>query len=536
MEDWAEVHRLAHREGLAKAAIARRLGMSRTTVDRLLGLTEPPRYERAPQGSQLDPFADRIASMLAGDPAVRATVIRERLRPLGYRGGITILKDHLARVRPEFLAAGPTSARATSPARSARSTGGTRGRWFRSAGATPGGLRSRGHAAALGRPRVRLHCPGRSLTSAPRWPLARAPGRRARRLVLDNDASVVASREGRRSRLHPEVSGLFGGLRATRSSSRRGGRPPRARWSGRSAISRRPSCRCAPSPTSRTCRPSTTPGPRRSPSPATSGVRLDRGRCLPVEKDYLGPLPEPLPDTDQHLETRTQGLPSCARRGLLGAARLLRPPRQLAAHALDHPLPPRAAPRGPPAQLRARRRGPRPGARPGAPAAREAKGRMAAVTSNCRRSISPAMTRSGGDGMSAASEGRLSLPGAQGSAHPPDRPARRAGPGRGLGLRGLPRRRAFRGGDGSGDHGGENRVRSARFPQVKTLDDFDFSFQRSVKREDIPHLAQLDFLREKKNIIFLGPPGTGKTHSPSPSPFRRPGAATGCTSRPRRSG
>lgn len=61
-------------------------------------------------------------------------------------------------------------------------------------------------------------------------------------------------------------------------------------------------------------------------------------------------------------------------------------------------------------------------------------------------------------------------------------------------------------------HGGENRVRFARFPQVKTLDDFDFSFQRSVKREEISHLAQLDFLREKKNIIFLGPPGTGKTH------------------------
>jgi len=61
-------------------------------------------------------------------------------------------------------------------------------------------------------------------------------------------------------------------------------------------------------------------------------------------------------------------------------------------------------------------------------------------------------------------------------------------------------------------HGGENRVRFARFPQVKTLDDFDFSFQRSVKRDEVMHLAQLDFLREKKNVIFLGPPGTGKTH------------------------
>lgn len=61
-------------------------------------------------------------------------------------------------------------------------------------------------------------------------------------------------------------------------------------------------------------------------------------------------------------------------------------------------------------------------------------------------------------------------------------------------------------------HGGENRVKAARFPQTKTLDDFDFTHQRSVSRQQIAHLHQLDFLREAHNIIFLGPPGTGKTH------------------------
>lgn len=61
-------------------------------------------------------------------------------------------------------------------------------------------------------------------------------------------------------------------------------------------------------------------------------------------------------------------------------------------------------------------------------------------------------------------------------------------------------------------HGGANRVKAARFPQVKTVDDFDFSFQRSVKKATIAHLAQLDFVVEAKNIVFLGPPGTGKTH------------------------
>src|SRR5271165_3935741 len=49
-------------------------------------------------------------------------------------------------------------------------------------------------------------------------------------------------------------------------------------------------------------------------------------------------------------------------------------------------------------------------------------------------------------------------------------------------------------------------------PARKTLEEFDFTFQRSVKKQVIEHLGQLDFLHAKENVILLGPPGTGKTH------------------------
>src|SRR5256712_6604941 len=61
-------------------------------------------------------------------------------------------------------------------------------------------------------------------------------------------------------------------------------------------------------------------------------------------------------------------------------------------------------------------------------------------------------------------------------------------------------------------HGGESRIKAARFPARKTLEEFDFSFQRSVKRQVIEHLGQLDFLHARENVVLLGPPGTGKTH------------------------
>jgi DNA replication protein DnaC len=61
-------------------------------------------------------------------------------------------------------------------------------------------------------------------------------------------------------------------------------------------------------------------------------------------------------------------------------------------------------------------------------------------------------------------------------------------------------------------HGGEGRIRAARFPARKSLEDFDFDHARGLKRETIAHLGTLDFVAGKENVVFLGPPGTGKTH------------------------
>ncbi|MDQ4130549.1 MAG: IS21-like element helper ATPase IstB, partial [Actinomycetota bacterium] len=61
-------------------------------------------------------------------------------------------------------------------------------------------------------------------------------------------------------------------------------------------------------------------------------------------------------------------------------------------------------------------------------------------------------------------------------------------------------------------HGGEARIKAARFPARKALEEFDFSFQRSVRKSVILHLGQLDFLHAKENVVLLGPPGTGKSH------------------------
>jgi DNA replication protein DnaC len=61
-------------------------------------------------------------------------------------------------------------------------------------------------------------------------------------------------------------------------------------------------------------------------------------------------------------------------------------------------------------------------------------------------------------------------------------------------------------------HGGEGRIRAARFPSRKSVEEFDFNHARGLKRDTVAHLSTLDFVTGRENVVFLGPPGTGKTH------------------------
>jgi DNA replication protein DnaC len=58
----------------------------------------------------------------------------------------------------------------------------------------------------------------------------------------------------------------------------------------------------------------------------------------------------------------------------------------------------------------------------------------------------------------------------------------------------------------------EARLRQARFPWIKTLEQFDFDFQPSLDRRQVRELAGLSFVERAHNVVILGPPGVGKTH------------------------
>ena len=77
--EWAEIRTLA-RDGVSQREIARRLGINRRTVARALSSDTPPRYVRAPAGSQLDPLMGVIERVLrvAGDQSAQVDGVAAR--------------------------------------------------------------------------------------------------------------------------------------------------------------------------------------------------------------------------------------------------------------------------------------------------------------------------------------------------------------------------------------------------------------------------------------------------------------------------
>ena len=102
VQRWAEIRRMKEVEGLSIHEIVRRTGHDRNTVRRALRRDGPPRYERPPRPSKLDPFRDEIQRLLQAEPRIPGRRIRELIEALGYEGGKTILDDYVREVRPLY--------------------------------------------------------------------------------------------------------------------------------------------------------------------------------------------------------------------------------------------------------------------------------------------------------------------------------------------------------------------------------------------------------------------------------------------------
>ena len=93
VEQWAEVRRLHFVRGLTQREIHRRTGLHRDTIRNAINSETPPKYERAPTGSKLDPFKEEVHRLLKADPKLPGQRIRELIAPLGFDGGKTLVDD-----------------------------------------------------------------------------------------------------------------------------------------------------------------------------------------------------------------------------------------------------------------------------------------------------------------------------------------------------------------------------------------------------------------------------------------------------------
>jgi transposase len=103
VEQWAEIRRMKHVEGLSQREIHRRTGIPRDTIRRALASPDPPSYGPRPRRpSKLDPFLSAICELLEDEPTLSGVRILEEITELGYEGGKTILDDRLREIRPRY--------------------------------------------------------------------------------------------------------------------------------------------------------------------------------------------------------------------------------------------------------------------------------------------------------------------------------------------------------------------------------------------------------------------------------------------------
>ena len=101
--EWARVRTLVA-DGLSQREIARRLGINRRTVARMLASDEPPRYRRAPAGSQLDSLEPVLRRLLGEWPQIKAPRATEILRAeYGYVGSVDVVRRRLRELRPSAV-------------------------------------------------------------------------------------------------------------------------------------------------------------------------------------------------------------------------------------------------------------------------------------------------------------------------------------------------------------------------------------------------------------------------------------------------
>jgi transposase len=98
--EWAQVRAMAA-DGLSQREIARRLGIGRNTVRKLVEASEPLRYSRAPAGSMLDPLEPVLRRLVETWPQIKAPRVTEILHEdYGYGGSVDLVRKRLATLRP----------------------------------------------------------------------------------------------------------------------------------------------------------------------------------------------------------------------------------------------------------------------------------------------------------------------------------------------------------------------------------------------------------------------------------------------------